>query len=414
MLVYGLFLISISSCKKDVSTQIESSVIKDKTIAWMISKKTNVTSLQSATIDSVVKNLNWDVVSFDQINDNLKSVFIPVYSNEIKGLTVLYNASNQSIDTGNLVLIKSIDAKDPINHINIYNPNLPPNFTGTISVFSVHNEFESKLGVVNGRKIYKAEIRSKKYKETIENKNLNKKTNNIECIEHYLVTTYNDGSQDWIFLGQTCSNSIGCETTTINQIANESFIKISSCTGGGSGPGTPGYAEAIYDAELQAFEKYYRDKMSELEKDIFDNEMNFVQKVYYLKNAQLAKIAAEAQFPTSLYNGKGDAYRHALFVAMNAKDLGPDLAKRMADAHELRIVQGEFLSPEMDKRNNLIGISIYDYLKTLPIDYTSYVGMLHVLINEKLENGDFWIISNLDPYGKETNLSQLIKSNEKQ
>ena len=68
----------------------------------------------------------------------------------------------------------------------------------------------------------------------------------------------------------------------------------------------------------------------------------------------------------------------------------------------------------MDKRNNLIGISIYDYLKTLPIDYTSYVGMLHVLINEKLENGDFWIISNLDPYGKETNLSQLIKSNEKQ
>ena len=68
----------------------------------------------------------------------------------------------------------------------------------------------------------------------------------------------------------------------------------------------------------------------------------------------------------------------------------------------------------MNKIDNNNNLTIYDYLKTLPIDYTSYVGMLHVLINEKLENGDFWIISNLDPYGKETNLSQLIKSNEKQ
>lgn len=193
------------------------------------------------------------------------------------------------------------------------------------------------------------------------------------------------------------------------------MIKISNCAGGGSGSGIPGYAEDIYDAELQIFEKYYRDQMSDSEKKIFDNEMNFVQKIAYLKNAQLATKAAEAQFPTSLYNGKGDAYRHSLFIALNAKELGPNLAERLANAHELKeVAKDNILSTEMDKRNNLIGLSIYHSLNSLANDYISYIIMLQVMINEKIENGGFWIISNLDERGKETNLSKLIRSNEAQ
>lgn len=98
---------------------------------------------------------------------------------------------------------------------------------------------------------------------------------------------------------------------------------------------------------------------------------------------------------------------------MNAKDLGPELAQRLANAHELNNNQG-VLSKEMDQRNNLIGLSIYDFLNKLPIDYISYVGMLHVTIHNYLDNGNFWIISNLAEDGEETNLSRLIRSNEKQ
>lgn len=418
MLVYGLFIITISSCKKEFSTHVESSAIKDKTIEWMISKKTNASPLEAATIDSVMNNLNWDLVYTDQINDSLTTAFIPINSNADKRLTILYNTKQKTVNSGNLVSITTPYNRSYRNNINNYKVNFNENFTGTISIFSIKNEFESKMGIANGKKIFTAEKGTKINGESVENKNPNKKSYAEDCIYHYLVVTYYNGDlttkKEWIYQGKTCaSDSRDCEITSINQIANESFIKISSCAGNGSGPGSPGYAEDIYDAELQAFEKYYRTRMSELEKDIFDNEMNFVQKIAYLKNAQSAEWAAEAQFPTSLYNGKGDAYRHALFIALNARDLGPELAQRLANAHELNNNQG-VLSKEMDQRNNLIGLSIYDFLNKLPTDYISYIGMLHVTIHQYLDNGNFWIINNLAENGKETNLSRLIRSNEKQ
>jgi hypothetical protein len=416
ILMYVIIFFTISSCKKEFSSHVETSAIKDKTIAWMISKKTNARQIEAATIDSVMNNLNWNLTFTDQINDSLVTAYIPINSNADKRLTILYNTKQKTVDSGNLVLITTAYNRSYRNNINIYKVNFNENFTGTISIFSIKNEFENKMGFANGKKIFTAEIGTKINGESVENKNPNKKSYAENCIYHYLVVTYYNSNlttkKEWLYQGKTCTNdSRGCEVTSINQIANESFIKISSCAGSGSGPGSPGYAEDIYDAELQAFERNYRTRMSELEKDIFDNEMNFVQRVAYLKNAQLAEWAAKAQFPSSLYNGKGDAYRHSLFIALNAKDLGPELAQRLANAHELNNNQG-VLSKEMDQRNNLIGLSIYDFLNKLPTDYISYIGMLHVTIHQYLDNGNFWIINNLAEDGKETNLSRLIRSNE--
>lgn len=413
--IYGLFIISIISCKKELITTVEPFEIKEKTLDWFISKKSNASPLQTAIIDSVMNNLNWNLVFTDKMNDSLTTVFIPINSNKDKKVIILYNTKTKAIDSGNLISLKTPSNKSYRNNINIYKTNYNINFTGTISIFSIYNDFKNILGIANGKKIFISEKRSKIQGESIDNKDPNKKSYNEECTYHYLVTTYNDGSQDWTFVGKTCSNSIRCETTSISQIAEESIVKISSCeSSGGSEPGSPGYAEYIYDAELQAFEKYnYRPSMSELEKDIFDNQMNFVQRVLYLKNAQLAYKASQAQFPNSMLNGKGDAYRHSLFIALNAKDLGHDLAQRLADAHELNPNQGA-LSKEMDLRNNSIGLSIYYTLNSMPIDYISYFSMLHVMIQAKIDSGDFWIISNLHPNGEETNLSRLIKSNEQQ
>lgn len=104
---YALLFFTISSCKKDANTNIESFEIKDKTIDWIISKKVNAPSLQSATFDSVINNLNWDLAYIDKINDSIATAYIPIHSNEDKRLTILYNTKQKSIDSGNLVLIKT-------------------------------------------------------------------------------------------------------------------------------------------------------------------------------------------------------------------------------------------------------------------------------------------------------------------
>lgn len=407
ILIYLLLISTISSCKKEFTAQIESSAIKEKTIEWMISKKANTNPLQSIIIDSVMKNLNWDLVVLTQINDSLSSVYIPIHGGENKGLTALYNVRIKSIDSGNLVLTTPLDNKNIINNINVYNANQNNNFTGTISIFSIYNEFESKLGIANGRKIFKAEIRTKIHGESLENKNSNKKSNNTLCYDYYYVTVYSDGTEVWNYLYTSCSNE--CEITYTNQIASESSIIKSNCVGAGGG--TSGIEGSEYDTELAIFETYYRQRMSNAEKNIFDNELTLTQRISYLRNAKISEILSTALYFGEVVNGKGDAFRHSFFVAMNAKSLGPDLAQRLAEAHEMQ--PGNQLSIEMDRRNNLIGLDIYQYLNITHNDYVSYFSMLNLVIAKKIDNGELWIVSDLDIDGNPTSNSKLIQSNEK-
>lgn len=53
-----------------------------------------------------------------------------------------------------------------------------------------------------------------------------------------------------------------------------------------------------------------------------------------MRNAWIATKAAQSWYLESLFNGKGDAFRHAYFIALNAADLGTDLTRRLSEAHE--------------------------------------------------------------------------------
>ncbi len=113
--------------------------------------------------------------------------------------------------------------------------------------------------------------------------------------------------------------------------------------GGGGGGGAPepsgnvdcNFANSIgIDCNtLLAFENDYKTRMSSSETQIFEN-MTRVQQLSYLANAQFATWKSEDLFPNSLYNGKGDAFRHALWNALNAIDLGYSLAESLTTAHE--------------------------------------------------------------------------------
>jgi hypothetical protein len=96
--------------------------------------------------------------------------------------------------------------------------------------------------------------------------------------------------------------------------------------------------------------------MSTSEKQIFDN-LTRIQQLSYLANAQFATWAAESKFPNELWNGKGDALRHAYWNAFNVVDLGFDLAESLTSAHENKDSSYDYSFKEsmMDLFNNAVG-----------------------------------------------------------
>lgn len=132
--------------------------------------------------------------------------------------------------------------------------------------------------------------------------------------------------------------------------------------------------------------------MSTSELDIFDN-LNWKQQYYYLLSAKNASDKAEELFPTTLHNGKGDAYRHALWNALSTKRIGKVLTENLTDAHENRIpgYSFEFKEIQMDLYNNLTGRQIAN---------SNSSGKLWLIVKNSLENGD---LMELSPLGLEIN-----------
>lgn len=138
--------------------------------------------------------------------------------------------------------------------------------------------------------------------------------------------------------------------------------------------------------ELQLFESDYKKRMTQQETAIYES-MDRVKQVAYLINAQTAEASAEALYPgPGLEDGKGDAYRHALFSVLNTRTIGIDLAKRLGDAHE------EMLNPSnlqrnqqlMDLHNNQMGRGVPMH-NGLSASQTA---------RDLLNSGQLWIIEN--------------------
>lgn len=158
--------------------------------------------------------------------------------------------------------------------------------------------------------------------------------------------------------------------------------------------------------EMEAFEQDYRSKMSDAELEIFDN-LNEYKKALYLANAQLALNYANKHFPSSVYNGKGDAVRHALFHAAVTIDLGQTISKQLGDAHENRPPNYvyEWKEVTMDLHNNAVGREWSNWLER---GFSS----LHESILSALNTGELVYLNNLDSNGRATAQSVLVKSNQ--
>jgi hypothetical protein len=72
------------------------------------------------------------------------------------------------------------------------------------------------------------------------------------------------------------------------------------------------------------------------------------------KNADKATSMAQKSGLPGAHNGKQDAFRHALWNALNARDIGEGDAKKFANAHEATPKQPDE-ERKMDLHNNAVG-----------------------------------------------------------
>lgn len=77
------------------------------------------------------------------------------------------------------------------------------------------------------------------------------------------------------------------------------------------------------------------------------------------KNQAKAEAASQTLFPLSLRNGLGDAFRHAYFNALNARDIDNlGVVLLFASAHETETPSALSLEKNMDMFNNIIGANL--------------------------------------------------------
>jgi len=156
------------------------------------------------------------------------------------------------------------------------------------------------------------------------------------------------------------------------------------------------------------YEQDYRSIMSTSELTIFES-ISRTKQLAYLFNAQKASWKADELFISSIYNGKGDAFRHAYFNALNTILLGSSLAESLSTAHEDKppLYQYNYKENQMDLFNNEIGRARSNWLSD---GYSSQVES----IIDAIETGELRYLSHLEGggnSGRATALSQLIPTN---
>ncbi len=165
---------------------------------------------------------------------------------------------------------------------------------------------------------------------------------------------------------------------------------------------------AFIDGEVVGFEQDYKGRMSTSERAIFDSMSRFKQ-LGYLLNAQKATWKAEELYPNSLYNGKGDAFRHAYWNGLNVILLGNTLATNLTTAHEDKpaMYAYSYKEKQMDLFNNAVGRTKRNWL-------SDGFGSLTESIQNAMANGELRYLSHLQgggASGPATNRSQLTPTN---
>lgn len=104
-------------------------------------------------------------------------------------------------------------------------------------------------------------------------------------------------------------------------------------------------------------------------------------------NARAAEDEVIRLFGMNRVNDKSDAFRHALWLALNAKALGEVQARKWGEAHESEVPANKTLEKQMDLFNNEVGIGLAE---------VNYVNVLSDKVWSAMQNGELRYLSPLD------------------
>lgn len=249
LLLLSILICTICGCRKiDSSDFNNSDLIKDKVLLWMDEQKINDANANSF-IDSLKLSAQWQKASATSINNSEYLIYVPVkYNSNLTGLTLIVNKKNEQIETGYLSEIKikevaEIKTVSPQKIILDFYQYKRNGFSGSISAYNITNRFLWEMGYKNGYNTYKKKFGNYSYlinsKGSINEVSVNKVHEKLlsqgtnSCTYFYLVTTYSDGSQDWEYLGVSCTGG-DCEQTKVISKNGEDEIKTFCGGGGGS------------------------------------------------------------------------------------------------------------------------------------------------------------------------------------
>ena len=404
-------MLMLTACKRDVSITKDTTVVQQtKKIElvnnWLLSELKTSQGERKTFLEKVTKLILWDRGAL-QANDLYSTIVIPLKSpNSNIVLTVSVNDNSNQIDSAEIQLIRPLkdskvkkSSKGNIDNHTI----LDEGFSGIISSYTLSNRLKYVRSFLNGKLISTSKQERRERNSLVQLKVNTQKSSALVCWDTYWVTFNYDGTQTWNYMYSSCSDD--CNTTSILDLEKGISIK-NNCGGGGTGPSGQ---ELVMTPELQQFEYEFRNKMSQQELQIFDNELTPYQKLIYLANAKSAILVSERHFPGTGYNGKGDAMRHSLFVALNSNALGSYLASRLASAHEQR---GTAIEIDMDTRNNQRGLYHQMRLMQMGLSPGEFADMLIVSLLQDMQNGSLFVISNLGPDGAPTASSQVVAANQ--
>ena len=202
-----------------------------------LNQKKSIDTETNRYIDTLLMNSNWNRLSkttiYNPITPNLISLYyLPLnYKNYKTGVTFLFNNKTNQVYYSQITQFqKQVDTIKPIDIItNFYNNKLK-GYTGSISAYSLANDFLWEFGYKDGERLYEKRITSFNPNDTLKNYiTINPTFLNTDTIKWHLITMYEDGSDDWKFIGTTmgndhCEKSIGL-TKTATRIKTNCNLK---------------------------------------------------------------------------------------------------------------------------------------------------------------------------------------------
>ncbi|WP_051959923.1 DUF6973 domain-containing protein [Sphingobacterium sp. ML3W] len=400
----SIFALSLNACKKESSDGILDKEATSESLKESFDRQSASKGNSLSFNDNFKSKILWNTAEFRGTDTAIVKVEL---LNDVK----VYTNDSIPVDMSRNLIVKATKSADgnwqfvKVIYLPEQGKDLPNGFTGKIisEGFFNHDFLISKY---YGGQVYFSRFNSNNtwMKDNLPVK-LKAGTNDgfagCEPEEETVVIGYVEGYINTVWHKPKYPNNDRCLD---GGGSGDPYGPIVPVGGSGGSQGTPDDLNSLSITEMVEFanlELEYRSRMGTEELAIYE-KMSTKNKFAYLTNAKQAEQTAKAKFSSStLYNGKGDAFRHAYFHALNSITIGSELSKKLGDAHE---IGAPSLEKEMDLYNNALGRS---YLQN------SHVGESpQEFISRSITGGDLKYLSPLGLNGVVIpNVTKLIPTN---